>query len=83
MASVKTTVSLKKQLFDQVEALAEEMGVARSQLFALALEEFVQRRENKRLVEQINAAYEDGLDADEKATLDQMLLLHREILEDE
>jgi metal-responsive CopG/Arc/MetJ family transcriptional regulator len=81
--TIRTTISLRKSLFEEAEAIAQDMGIARSQVFALAMEEFVQRRKNQRLLEQINAAYEDGLDAEERATLDQMLLLHREAIEDE
>jgi len=81
--TIRTTISLRKSLFERAEAQAKEDGVARSHLFSVAWEEYLQRRKHQRLLEQINAAYEDGLDAEEQATLDQMLLLHRETIEDE
>jgi len=83
MSNVKTAVSLERSLFEQAEALADEMNVSRSRLFALALQDFIRRYENKRLLDNLNAVYEDDLDAEEQATLRAMLHLHREIVEDE
>ena len=69
MPNVKTTVSLEAPLFDKAEALAQEMKISRSRLIALALEDFVQRYQNERLLEQINAAYKAGSNPDEQALL--------------
>jgi hypothetical protein len=52
--------------------LAENMRVSRSRLYALALEEFVRRHENRPLLEQINNAYQEGPDSSERALLDAM-----------
>jgi len=65
MSTVKTAVSLPKELFDQAERLAGEMHVSRSQLFAMALEELLRHHQNRRLLREINAAYET--DADDEA----------------
>jgi hypothetical protein len=69
MANVKTAISLQEELFLQAEAAAHEMNISRSRLVALALEEFIRARENRKLAEQIDAAYGEGLDDDEKAWL--------------
>jgi metal-responsive CopG/Arc/MetJ family transcriptional regulator len=82
MSTVKTTVSLQKSLFDAAESLAEEMGIARSQLFAMALEEFVRREDTRKLIQQANAAYEYEPDQEDQQGLDQMLRAHREILDE-
>ncbi len=81
MTHVKTTISLSKPLFDRAESLASRLGMARSQLFALALEEFLRRAEGRRLLEELNAAYTDDPDEAEQAALDQMYFLHREAVD--
>jgi metal-responsive CopG/Arc/MetJ family transcriptional regulator len=84
MASVKTAVSLDESLFAQVEDLAHEMKVSRSHLVALALEDYVRRRQNRRLIEQINAAYEQAPETEEeKAVVRGMRRRHRAIVEGE
>ena len=81
MASIKTAISLQKSLFEQAEALAREMEVSRSRLFVLALEDFIQRYQNKQLLERINAAYEDIPDPSEQDHLRRMRKQHRKIVE--
>ncbi len=70
MPNVKTAVSIEETLFERAEALARELKVSRSRLFAMALEDFVLRAENRRLLEQLNEAYKDGPDPDELSFLD-------------
>lgn len=60
MSSVKTAVSLDRSLFDQIEALAQEMNVPRSRVISLAVEDYLRRRENQQLLDQINAALEES-----------------------
>jgi antitoxin MazE6 len=83
MASVKTAISLQKSLFDQVEALAEKLNVPRSRIFALAVEEFVRRHQNQRLLQRINKAYEDAPDLAETVFRRRMRRQHRQIVEGE
>jgi metal-responsive CopG/Arc/MetJ family transcriptional regulator len=83
MASVKTAISLQKPLFDQVEALAEELKVPRSRVFALAVEEFVRRHQSQRLLQRINEAHADAPDPAEAALRRRMRRQHRQIVEGE
>jgi len=83
MANVKTAISLQKSLFEQAEALARELHISRSRLFALAVEEFVRRHQNQQLLAQINAAYADTPDQDERALLGRMRRQHRRMVEGE
>jgi len=84
MASVKTAVSLDESLFAQVEDLAHEMKVSRSHLVALALEDYVRRRQNRRLLEQINAAYDELPETEEERSLRQgWRRLYRTLADDE
>lgn len=81
MASIKTAISLQGSLLEQVDALARELDVSRSRLFALAAEEFIQRYKNQELLEAINAAYDDFPDPEEQAVLRGMRRQHRRLME--
>lgn len=80
MSSVKTAISLDQSLFEQADALAQEMHLSRSRLFVLALEEFIRRRQNRQLQAQLNEAYGGEPDAEESARLRGMRRYHREVV---
>lgn len=81
MTNVKTAISLQESLFEQVNDLAQELQVSRSHLFVLAVEEFIQRHENRRLLEALNDAYDDVPDSDEQALRGRMRQRHRQLVE--
>jgi len=83
MANIKTAVSLQKSLFEEVEDLAHEMKVSRSRLFVMALEDYIRRHQNRRLLERINHAYRTQPDANEQKRLRKMKRLHREVVKGE
>jgi metal-responsive CopG/Arc/MetJ family transcriptional regulator len=83
MEHVKTTISLHRTLFERVEALAHEMHIPRSRLFVLAVEEFIRRHENQRLLERMNAAYADTPDAAEEALQRRMRRQQQHVVEGE
>jgi hypothetical protein len=66
MGNVKTAISLEEKLFEQGEAAARDLKLSRSGLYALALEEFLKRRENNRLAERLDEAYADGGDQEDR-----------------
>jgi metal-responsive CopG/Arc/MetJ family transcriptional regulator len=65
MANIKTAISIEKPLFEQIENMAHELNTSRSRVFALAAEEFIQRRKNQKLLDAINAAYDESTDITE------------------
>ena len=75
-ATVKTAVSLRKDLFDRAEVVAGEMRVPRSRLFSLALESFLERRESLRILERLDAAC-SGEATPEEVDLAKAMLLHQ------
>lgn len=83
MATIKTAISLQDSLFKQVEDLARDMNVCRSQLVTLALEEFVRRHQNQQLLESINRAYESDNQPDDLARTSARRRQHRRIVEGE
>lgn len=83
MGTIKTAISLQQSLFDQAEDLAHQMKISRSRLFVLALEEFIRRQQNRELLTQINAAYDDEPDPTEVALRRHLRATHRRLLENE
>ena len=83
MPGVKTAISLEEGLFNQVKQLASDMHVSRSKLFTLAVKDFLQKQENKKLLAQLNAAYSDSPSEEEKSISKAMLKKQRKIVERE
>jgi metal-responsive CopG/Arc/MetJ family transcriptional regulator len=55
---MKTAISLSNTLYEKAEETAVYMGVKRSQLYAMALEEFISKYNGKMITEKINEVYE-------------------------
>ena len=55
---MKTAISLSDALYEKAEETASYMGIPRSKLFAMALEEFIARHNGKMITEKINEVYE-------------------------
>jgi len=83
MANIKTAISIQESLFKKIEELARKLGVPRSHIFVLAVEEFIEREENRRLLASINDAYKDEPEAVEQKLLRQMRSSHRRLVEGE
>jgi metal-responsive CopG/Arc/MetJ family transcriptional regulator len=69
MTAIKTAVSIDKDVFAQVEEAARELQMSRSRVVGIALGEFLKRRTHQRLIEQINAAYDEAPLTEEEAFL--------------
>lgn len=83
MKTVKTAISIQQSLFDQADRLSRKLNVSRSRLFGLAVEEFIQRHKSQTLLDDINRAYEDEPDVNEKARLTKMREQQRKLIEGE
>jgi len=74
---------MEEGLFEKVEHLARELKVSRSRIFVIAIEDFIHQQENRRLLESINQAYEEGPDSVEENRLRRARSNHRRIVEGE
>jgi hypothetical protein len=83
MATVKTALSIREALFQQANKLADEMNISRSRLFSMALEEYLLRHENHRLLNQLNHALPEQADDIETERMDRMRRIHRSRVEGE
>jgi metal-responsive CopG/Arc/MetJ family transcriptional regulator len=79
--TIKTAISIDESLFDRAEALAHELNISRSHLFALAAQAFIERHDNEHLLETINCAYDDLPDPLEQTLRQGMRIRHRRMVE--
>lgn len=79
---MKTAISLEDALLTEANKAAQDLGVSRSRLISLALKSFLRRRRRKQILEQLNRAYEGGLDPEEKETLRGMKAKFQSTLKD-
>ncbi|MBD1807347.1 ChpI protein [Microcoleus sp. FACHB-SPT15] len=62
---MKTAISIPDPLFEAAEQFAKRMGLSRSELYAVALREYLQAHKQDQLTKQLDAVY-----ADEDSRLD-------------
>lgn len=80
MPGVKTAISLDEKLFDKVNKLANELHVSRSRLFTLAVKDYLQKQENQTLLAQLNDAYADHPDEEQRKISASMKSKHGKIM---
>jgi metal-responsive CopG/Arc/MetJ family transcriptional regulator len=55
---MKTAISLPNILYEKADKTASYMGIPRSKLFSLALEEFIEKHNGQLITDKINEVYE-------------------------
>jgi len=83
MSGVKTAISLDEELFDKVNKLAHELHVSRSRLFTIAVKDYLKKQENQALFAQLNDAYSDHPDEEERKISTSIKSKHRKIIRQE
>ncbi len=63
---MKIAISIPNDLFLEVDKLASENKISRSQIFAIAVKEYLERVESQKLLETLNKAYSKEEKDDEK-----------------
>lgn len=81
--TVKTAISIEESLLDEANRLSKKLHISRSKLFSLLLKQFAEQERNAQLLQQINKAYEDYPDEDEKKSLEIGEKLYWETVEKE
>ncbi|MEH1948282.1 MAG: ChpI protein [Nostoc sp.] len=66
---MKTAISIPDPLFEAAEEFAKRMGLSRSQLYAVALQEYLQSHKQDQITQQLDAVY-----ADEDSSLDPLFV---------
>ncbi|KAA3611015.1 MAG: CopG family transcriptional regulator [Calditrichaeota bacterium] len=83
MAGIKTAISLEQGLLEQIKKNAEEMNISRSKFFSIAVKEFIQRRQNQKMLAKLNSVYGDEMDTDKFENQDAMRNKQFQLLKDE
>jgi metal-responsive CopG/Arc/MetJ family transcriptional regulator len=81
MTTIKTAISIERSLFNQVNDLAEKLQMPRSQLFALAVEAFIEQHENRKMLQALNEVYAGEPDPTEERLHKEMRQQHRQLVE--
>jgi hypothetical protein len=55
---MKTAISIPTPLFETAEGLAKQLGITRSELYARALDAYVQTLDRSLITQQLNRVYE-------------------------
>ena len=76
-------ISIADSLYEQASTLAQEMQISPSDLFSLALKDYLHRHHSQKLLQSINEAYTDGLDENEQRILEGMRRHQRQLVENE
>jgi len=70
--TMKTAISLDDELLEQADKTARQMGLSRSGLFALALQDYLRHRRQQEVAEQLNRVYAGEPDAAQRRTTARM-----------
>jgi metal-responsive CopG/Arc/MetJ family transcriptional regulator len=54
---MKTAISIPDPLFQAAELLAQELGFSRSELYSIAIRDYVAQHKNHKVTEALNALY--------------------------
>lgn len=66
---MKTVISIPDPLFEAAEQFAKHKGLSRSQLYAVALQEYLQLHKPDQITQQLDAVY-----ANEDSSIDQLFV---------
>ncbi|WPD22900.1 MAG: ribbon-helix-helix protein, CopG family [Candidatus Electrothrix scaldis] len=83
MSGIKTAISLDEHLFNEVKETARDLNTSRSGVIRQALLEFMERRRNQRLLDQLNAVYKDEPTEEEENIVRSMRNVQQGITEQE
>ena len=85
MPTVKTAISLDRELLEEIDAIARASGKPRSRVLADAAREYLHHRESQQLLNELNQVYSDEDAAEQGRTAERTLRRrrHRELVEGE
>lgn len=75
MSTIKTAISIENALFHEVENLAKEKHISRSEIFSNAVKEFIEKQKNLKILSALNKIYAKGPTEEEK-TIQRQALKH-------
>ena len=83
MSTTKTAISIQESLFEETKILANKLHMSRSKLFARAMRDFIRKQENQQLFQQLNMAYDDRPNTEERKWQGRVKNRQRKLVEGE
>jgi metal-responsive CopG/Arc/MetJ family transcriptional regulator len=65
---MKTAISMDGELLHETDRAARELGLSRSRLISVALEDYLRHRRQKQMIEQLNRVYSKPDSTEARAT---------------
>ncbi len=72
---MKTAISIPDEIFKEIKRFAKEHNYSRSEIFAVAAKEFIEKLKSRQLLELLNRVYED-IETPEDTTLRKKAIRH-------
>jgi hypothetical protein len=79
---MKTAISLDTDLLKEADQTARALGLSRSRLFSLALQDYLRHRRQQQILEQLNQTYGDQCDPTGGTTSPNMKAKFRSTIKD-
>jgi metal-responsive CopG/Arc/MetJ family transcriptional regulator len=57
MSTIKTAISIDKDLYKKIQKLSQQLNISKSNIFSQAVEYMITRKSNLELLKKINNAY--------------------------
>ncbi|HJT88955.1 MAG TPA: hypothetical protein VJ732_13895 [Bryobacteraceae bacterium] len=67
---MKTAISIDDELLHEADETARRMGLSRSRLFAMAIDDFLKRRRREQMFRKLNELYGNDPQTEEKRLLE-------------
>ena len=72
MITIETAIAIEENIYEKIHKLSQEMNLTVNQLFALSMQEYLQRHYVNQIPENLNDTYTDDLDESEQIMLEKM-----------
>lgn len=80
---MKTAISISDDLFKRVEEVAGELHISRSQVFADAVRDYIEKHRNEKILETLNEVYSEAETEEERRHRMQSKRRHAKLLKAE
>lgn len=62
---MKTAISIPDNIYNEAEITAKQLGLARSQLYVLAIKEFIEHHNKDKITEKLNTVFSNENNCDD------------------
>jgi metal-responsive CopG/Arc/MetJ family transcriptional regulator len=81
MTDIQTAIAIDESLYQEINLLPKTLKISPSELFTLAMREYLQQHNRELILQNLDEAYADGLDKSEKFMLEKMRHHQRQLQE--